>query len=210
MQPFIKPHQYNFIRNQIELLLQQLTTVNDPDVRDAVLYSATTKIFDIIPILSPEQEELLMTIRNQASEQQLFTYLDQIQPFVEPFPTITPAEIQALFPKVKKLHLPPLDTIDFLMTTYLSWNDTSNKKKFFVYPLDGTWIGLESTYLPNIQHGICSLCKTNNEVALVSVRTNKSADHYRAVGNYLCIDSDQCNASITAISDLEKFLTNAK
>ncbi|WP_214849019.1 FusB/FusC family EF-G-binding protein [Exiguobacterium sp. s193] len=210
MQPFIKPYQYNFIRNQIELLTQQLATVHDPDVRDAVVYSATKKIFDLIPVLSPEQEELLMLIRTHSSEHHLLSYLDQLRPFIEPFPDITEAELRRLFPKTKKLHLPPMETIDFSATTYLSWNDTGNKKKFFVYRLGDSWLGLESTYLPSIKQGICSVCKTYNDVTLISIRSKPTAEHYRAVGNYMCIDGDHCNASITDTADLEKFLTNAK
>ncbi|MCT4781068.1 MULTISPECIES: hypothetical protein [Exiguobacterium] len=63
MEPFIKPFHYNFIRGQVDLLTQQLTTVHDADVLEAVIYSAAQKIFDLLPVLTAEQEELLMHIR---------------------------------------------------------------------------------------------------------------------------------------------------
>ncbi|WP_449402762.1 hypothetical protein [Exiguobacterium artemiae] len=43
MEPFIQPFQYNFIRSQIDSMIQQLSAVHDPDVRDAVIYSASKK-----------------------------------------------------------------------------------------------------------------------------------------------------------------------
>lgn len=210
MEPFIKPFQYNFIRSQVDLLTQQLTTVHDQDVLDAVIYSAAQKIFDLIPVLTAEQEELLMLVRNVKSEADLIRYIEKIKPFVASFPSITESQLQQLFRKTKKLRNPPLHSFDFLKTTYLSWNDTGNKKKFFVYPLQGEWVGVEGHYVPTIKKGICTVCHQYSDVTLVSARTNQSADHYRAVGNYICIDSDHCNEQVTDPTSLEKLLAKMK
>lgn len=209
MEPFIKPFHYNFIRGQVDLLTRQLTTVHDADVLDAVIYSAAQKIFDLLPVLTPDQEELLMHIRAVQTESDLIHYLEQLRSYVQPFPALSESQLRQLFKKTKKLRIPPIQSIDFLKTTYVSWNDTGNKKKFFVYRLDGEWVGIESTYLPTIQKGICTICHQYSDVTLVSARTHQS-DHYRAVGNYMCIDSDQCNEQVTDPSSLEKLLAKMK
>lgn len=210
MEPFIQPFQYNFIRSQVDSMIQQLSAVHDPDVRDAVVYSAAKKIFDLLPVLTAEQEELLMKVRTVQNEADSTSYLEDIQPVVRSFPSITETQLQQLFRKTKKLRHPPLHSIDFLKTTYLSWNDTGNKKKFFVYPLKGEWVGIEGTYLPTIQKGICTICNQYSDVTLVSARTNPSADQYRAIGNYICIDSDHCNEQVTNPTALEKLLSKMK
>ena len=210
MNAFLLPHQYNFIRNQVELLQHQFAAVHDPDVRDAVRYSAAEKIFDLLPMLTVEQEELLTQIRDAETEQHLLDYLTRITPFILPFPEISESRIRQLFKKTKKLHLPPLHTFDWTQTTYLSWNDTSNRKKYFVYPLNDTWIGVEGTYLPSIQKGICAICHTYSDITLVTATTRRSAEQHQTIGQQMCIDSDACNHAVTNPDIIETFLAKTQ
>lgn len=207
MDAFLLPYQYNFIRNQVELLQHQFAAVHDPDVRDAVRYSAAEKIFDLLPMLTVEQEELLTQIRNAETEQHLLDYLTQITPFILPFPEISESRIRQLFKKTKKLHVPPLHSFEWAHTTFLSWNDTGNRKKYFVYPLDGEWIGVEGTYMPSIQKGICAVCHTYSDITLVTATTRRSTEQHQTIGHHMCIDSDACNQSVTNPDVIETFLT---
>jgi hypothetical protein len=210
MDAFLLPHQYNFIRNQVELLQHQFAAVHDPDVRDAVRYSAAEKIFDLLPVLTPEQEILLTNIRDAESEQDLLMYLTRVEPFVQPFPTISESRIRQLFKKTKKLHVPPLHSFEWTHTTFLSWNDTGNRKKYFVYPLNGEWIGVEGTYLPSIQKGICAICHTYSDITLVTVTTRRSTEQHQTIGHYMCIDSDACNQAFTKPDVIETFLARSQ
>lgn len=210
MDAFLLPYQYNFIRNQVDLLQHQFAAVHDPDVRDAVRYSAAEKIFDLLPVLTPDQEALLTNIRDAESEQDLLAYLAHVEPFVQPFPTISESRIRQLFKKTKKLHLPPLHSFEWTHTTFLSWNDTGNRKKYFVYPLDGEWIGVEGTYLPSIQKGICAVCHTYSDITLVTATIRRSAEQHQTIGHHMCIDSDACNQAVTNPEVIETFLARTQ
>jgi len=208
--PFIRPYEYNFIRTQADNLSRQLAAVHDPDIREAVIYSASKKVFDLIPAMTPEQEELLMRIKTIESEEELTDYLADVAKAVHGFPVVTEAELKKMFHKNKKLKLPDLARLDAEATTFLSWNDTGSAKKFFVYPLDGKMVGVEGRYVPSTQKGICSLCNNYSDVTLVSARRKGSSDSYKAIGNYMCIDSDECNRHMTDPSSLEHFLNRVK
>ncbi|MDF2961451.1 MAG: Fibronectin-binding family protein, partial [Paenibacillus sp.] len=120
-------------------------------------------------------------------------------------------QIQKLFPKNKKLKIPDLSAIDNRYVTYLSWADISTNKLFMVYHLNGQFIGVEGKYTPTNKKSFCFLCNRYEDLALFSAISqkrpaNSSPDYYKAVGNYLCMNSHECNKNITDITYLEKFI----
>ncbi|MDP9701506.1 hypothetical protein J2T16_004448 [Paenibacillus intestini] len=50
-------------------------------------------------------------------------------------------------------------------------------------------------------------CHRHQELGFYNVKTKaRSADNFASVGQYVCMDDQACNESITDISMLEKFL----
>jgi hypothetical protein len=77
--------------------------------------------------------------------------------------------------------------------------------------LNGQLVGVEGKYSPTNKKSICFLCNRHEEVAFFSAITkskpaNASPDYYKAIGNYLCVNSDICNKNITDVTALEKFI----
>ena len=84
-------------------------------------------------------------------------YLNALEPYLEPYPTISLNQIQKLFPKNKKLKVPDLQSIDFRYVTYLGWVDIATNKLYIVYPFEGRFIGIEGRITPTNKKGtVCS------------------------------------------------------
>ncbi|MGG3882451.1 FusB/FusC family EF-G-binding protein [Brevibacillus panacihumi] len=208
-QPFIRNHQYNFIKKQADHVLRTHNTVSDPKVVEAVIFLAESKILEQFPELSKEQKELLQPITTCKTSQDFAEYLNRLSEYTIDFPAITEAQIKKLFPKTKKLKLPDLANMEISKLTYLGWIDIATNKIYFVYPENGKFIGVEGKFTPGNKKNLCSLCHGHEEVALVTAiskaKSSLSPDYYKAVGNYMCVDAEKCNKRITDVSQLEDF-----
>ncbi|GFZ99969.1 elongation factor G-binding protein [Paenibacillus marchantiophytorum] len=209
--PFIRNHQYNFMKKQADLLQNTLRTNADLKVLESVKYSVQSKIVDLFPDVPASEKAMLGSISTVEKAEDFQAYLRQFVPYVSEFPAITEKQIQKLFPKNKKLKVPDLSTIDYRYITYLSWVDISTNKLFLVYHQNGQFIGIEGKYTLTSKKSFCFLCNRFEELVLFSAvsktRPAKSSpDYYKSVGNYLCMDSQACNKNITDTLALEKFI----
>ncbi|MGD8191382.1 FusB/FusC family EF-G-binding protein [Brevibacillus ginsengisoli] len=208
--PFIMNHQYNFIKKQADIVQNAFKTVNDPKVLEAVRYSAQCKVLDMFVDRTDEQKQLAEQMYSCKTTEEFQQYLHSLVPYIIDFPQVSQKQISKLFPKNKKLKLPDLSTIDYHALSYLGWLDISTNKLFMVYPLNGKVIGVEGRYTPANRKGICFLCNGYGEVALFSAisktRVSHLPDYYKAVGNYICMDSHGCNKNITDVTSLERFV----
>jgi hypothetical protein len=209
--PFIRNHQYNLIKKQAGLLQQACNTVSDPKVVDSARYSAQSKILEAFPDATELQKQTLEKISTLNTAGEFQHYLRSLEPYMAEFAQVTEKQLQKLFPKNKKLKVPDLAAIDYRYVTYLGWTDIATNKLFLVYHLNGQLVGVEGKYTPVNKKSICFLCNRHEEVALFSAVTkskpaNASPDYYKAIGNYLCVNSDVCNMNITDVTALEKFI----
>ncbi|SDC54712.1 FBP C-terminal treble-clef zinc-finger [Paenibacillus sp. UNCCL117] len=209
--PFIRNHQYNFIKKQAESLQQALRTIADPKIVESVRYSAETKISELFPDAADEQKRMLGQIAGLNTSEDFHRYLEALKPYRMEFPSITAKQIQKLFPKNKKLKLPDLSAIDYRQVSYLSWTDIATQKLFMVYPMNGQFVGIEGRYTDTNKKGFCFVCNKYEELVLFSAVSRKrpvhsSADYYKAVGNYVCAHSQECNKNITDMTALEHFV----
>ncbi|MGG3506439.1 FusB/FusC family EF-G-binding protein [Paenibacillus lautus] len=210
--PFIRNHQFNVIKKQSEFLLKTLRTVADQKVLETVRYRAVTNAMEAFPSLTEDQKRMLSEISTIERAEDFQKYLNALEPYLEPYPTITLKQIQKLFPKNKKLKVPDLQSIDFRYVTYLGWVDIATNKLFIVYPFEGRFIGIEGRITPTNKKGYCLFCNRHQELALFSVKTKPavaSPDNLSFIGQYVCLDSQACNHSITDTGVLEKFLLSA-
>lgn len=210
---FIRNHQYNYIKKQSDFVLKTLRSVADRRVLETVRYRAAVNVTEAFSSLTTEQEDMLQPISTFEKADDFQRYISGLEPFLEPFPPITLKQIQKLFPKNKKMKLPDLQSIDFRYVTYLAWVDISTNKLFIVYPYEGQFLGVEGRIIPTHKKGYCLFCNRQQELAFLTVKTKPetaSADNYASVGQYVCIDNQGCNQSITDIGSLERFVLSVR
>jgi len=207
---FIRNHQYNLIKKQVGLLQHACNTVGNQMVIQSVRDEVQAKVLEACPVANEQQQQSLIafSLFNTANEFQL--YLNSLEPYLEEFPKVTDIQLKKLFPKIKKLKTPNLTALDCRYVTYLGWTDIATNKMFLVYRLDNLFVGIEGRFTPAHKKGVCFLCNRHESVALVtsvikSKPANASPDYYKAIGNYMCMNSDTCNQNITDVSTLEKF-----
>jgi Elongation factor G-binding protein, N-terminal/FBP C-terminal treble-clef zinc-finger len=208
--PFIRNHQYNLIKKQVGQLQHACNNGADPKVIEAVEFNALCKISDSFPELTDLQKHTLEKFVGLRKTEEFQQYFFSLEPYLEAFSQVTGKQIQKLFPKNKKLKTPNLNVIDHHKISYLGWVDIATQKLFIVYHLNGQTVGIQGRYTP-ASKGVCFLCNGIGDVALFSAITkykpaNASPDYYKAIGNYMCVDSDECNKKITEVTVLEKFL----
>ncbi|BBH20070.1 elongation factor G-binding protein [Paenibacillus baekrokdamisoli] len=211
VKPFIRNHQYNLIKKQAVMLQNACNTVSDRKVLESVKYSAQSKIVEAFPDVTELQLQMLEKISTINTAGEFQQYLLSLEPYLTEFVEVTEKQLKKLFPKIKKLKVPDLAAIDYRYVTYLGWTDIATNKLFLVYYLNGQLVGVEGRYTPVNKKSICFLCNRHEEVALFSAITkskpaNASPDYYKAIGNYLCVNSDTCNKNITDVTALEKFI----
>ncbi|MDP4098181.1 FusB/FusC family EF-G-binding protein [Paenibacillus sp. P96] len=211
--PFIKNHQYNVIKKQAEFIQSTLRNVADQRVLDTVRYSALTNMLEAFPDLTEDQQRMLEQITTFETAYDFQRYLGELESYLESYPAIMPKQIEKLFPKNKKLKVPDLQSIDFRFVTYLSWVDIAAGRLFIVYPFEGQFIGVEGKITPTNKKGYCLFCNRHHELAFFLVKTKPSIpspDNYAAIGQYVCMDNQVCNQSITDTGALEKFILSVR
>jgi hypothetical protein len=217
IEPFLQPHQVNYMRKQIHTLISAFYFAGDYRVLAASRESVVDNLQSQFTGLTPEQTALIDQAVQVRDRDELKAYLQKLVPYVIPFPEITGAEIRKLFPKVKKLMLPDLAHLDRSRIEYLGWRDVATNAIYFVRRIGGKWVGNECRYLLG-QRGrtyMCSWCGrgfAGDGVALVTkqLKVKNVQDGYKTIGHHLCLDSQACNDSLTTITDMETFLSTVK
>ncbi len=208
--PFIRNHQYNLIRKQVNWLQSTIRTAVDQHIVESVRTDVYMKVMEAFEDANPEQRNILEPIAELQHAEQCQHYVQSLEPYREAFPSLARKQLQQLFPKVKKLQVPDLSKLDLRAVTYLGWDDTAANRLFLVYPLDGQLVGIAGRYTPS-NKGTCFLCYRQEHVALFSAIQRRkppkhaSPDYYKAIGNYMCVDSMACNHNLTDTDKLEWF-----
>jgi hypothetical protein len=206
---FIKNNQFNFIKRQVALIKDSYRKNSDPSVIKAVRELANAQILEFVPLATTEQIERLDLLKWK-TDVELEQYVQALASCLIPFPKLTEQQVKKMFPKAKKLKVPHLSAIDFEKMTYLSWTDISTNKKFIIYEHDEKLLGIECKYSILNKDNICSFCNRFGKVAFISTITkakkSNNPDYYKAIGNYICLDSIECNKKITSVDYLTSFL----
>ncbi|MFB1082884.1 FusB/FusC family EF-G-binding protein [Jeotgalibacillus sp. JSM ZJ347] len=207
MEQFISNEQFNVIKSQIIGMQRQANVTSDEGVKTAVKEAAEAKVHDSFEQLTPDQEQLISGVAALETEEERTKFLMDLTPYRKSFPEVTPADLRGLFPKVKKLHIPDLESVDFRALTYLGWKDIGQSKQYFVYMKNGELKGVQGRYVISARKGICSLCNRYGDVALTSIQNKpRESEGLKSYGQYICYDSKECNQSIQDSSQLEAFL----
>ncbi|WP_409293077.1 FusB/FusC family EF-G-binding protein [Peribacillus sp. SCS-37] len=207
--PFISNHQYNLIKKQAVIIKGSSKKGIDASVAKAVKDSAYAKIMALFPDADREQTDLLDIARAE-DDAELDSIVEELQAYLVPFPELSEQKIKKLFPKSRKLKLPDLSRLGSDPMTYLGWNDIGTNKKYIVAEVEGRLAGVEFRFTMSSKHNVCSLCSTHGQSAFISAvtraRKSNNPDYYKAVGNYVCFDSEECNKKITDTQYLNDFI----
>lgn len=210
MEPFIRNHEFNYIKRCMKDLNNSFVLCVDKDIIQANKLYINQKILDNFSVLSKEQKDLL-DITKITEQYHIDSYLEKLLNYVYEGPNITSAQINRLFKKEKKFKLPDKDNI-ISKSTYLGWIDNQIRKLFIAYNLDGNLLGMAcriSNPEPKSSHR-CILCNhigKENEVAFVSpICKPLSKDAYKSLGFDICLNSKDCNERIISVDKLEDLL----
>lgn len=216
-QPFLQPHQVNFIRKRTNMLISAFYFAGDYRVLNASRESVVESILEQFTGLTADQQALLREAGSVRDKDELKLFMEKLEPYVIPFPTITGEEIRKLFPKVKKLVLPALGSMPYHTMSFLGWRDIANNNLYLVHHQNGKWVGTKCQYVLGsskkaYQCTWCHQMRPGDEIALVTakVKNRQIQDGYKTMGNHLCLDSRTCNAALTSLEEMEAFLASMK
>ena len=179
MQPFIFPHHYNFIKWQVQNLLNAYTGSTDLNVIQA---------------------------RKDIAQESVFQLLS-LSPYVVPFPAVTEQAIKKMYPKIKKLKPPVTAELPYAELSYISWFDNGADKKYIIAYYSDKLIGIHGTFTPMAKKGICAICNKVSDIGMFVLEARGASDGtYLKKGNYLCQDSTACNQNIRSLDKLHEFL----
>ncbi|MFD2042754.1 FusB/FusC family EF-G-binding protein [Ornithinibacillus salinisoli] len=206
---FIRSDQYNFIKFQVNNLVHAHTTVKDNNVLHALKYSAFDKVMNLFPDSHENKKDIFHKIIEIEESAVAEEFLTDVKTYVIPFKEITDKKIQKLFPKAKKLKVPPLDKMDFKELSYIGWYDIRSERKYLIFDYQDRLIGIQGTFTESIQ-GICSLCNSYEDVGLFMSNVKSGKETYTNRGNYICKDSQTCNQNIITLDKLNNFISILK
>ncbi|WP_166240294.1 FusB/FusC family EF-G-binding protein [Paenibacillus turpanensis] len=217
MEPFLQNHQYNRVVAQAKAILYALQSSSDRKVVEAARYNAWSKVMEACSGLDRERMALIERMQELQTSEEFQVYLNELAGYAIPFPDMTERVLKSLFPKVKKLRPPELERFGNRPLTYLGWSDQGASRMFLVYNQpdregaggQGRLVGIEGRFTAGEKKGVCAFCNKIGEAALFTAVTKKrmgnNPDYYKAVGQYICFDSDACNARITDLTALDVF-----
>jgi len=207
IKPFIRSDQYNFIKYQLKNLVHSYSTIKDQDVLKAIAYSSLDKITNLFSEYESSRESFgeILEIK---SENQANHFLDELKCYVIPFRIVSDKTLEKLFPKAKKLKLPPME-LDLKEISYLGWYDMRSERKFLIFDYDGKLLGINGTFR-NMTKGICSICNGHEEVGLFMANVKSGKETFTNRGNYICNDSQKCNQNIKTLDKLYQFIELVK
>lgn len=212
MRPTIQPYQYMALRQTVEELINVYQSVNDRHTIQTVQALAIEKMREAVPEDYPEITDLItLALDTRLTKARAARYFDEFKDFVIPFAAPSAKQVEKAFRKVKKLKVPDFNQLDLREHTYIGWNDPGSQKKFLLLYSDDRLQGIAGSLPASVKKNICAICHKESNVALFMATTKTGAEGtYTKKGNYICIDSDQCNRQLTDRENLEHFIEQVK
>lgn len=207
---FLRNDQYNFIKRQIQQLVNGHATVNDQHVIGALESLSIEKVHDLFTDLTDWQRQILDQIVEIKDKEEAEQLLSVLESYIIPFNRPSEQKMKKLFPKVKKLKL-PTEGLDYNKMTFLSFDDIGTKRRYIVAPTQKGMVGLSGTYEETNVKQICAICNRLTNVCMFMTKTKgEIMGTYTKKGNYICRDTEDCNHSIAALDKLYDFVKNIR
>lgn len=207
MTPFIYPFQMNFIRKELNKLLNAVYFAGDYRVYQTAKDSLTSAVHALFKQLTPEQTALFDGMTEIKGQRALNDFMATLYPYVIPF-SLEMGQVRRLFKKEKKLTIPDFSRLDLKTVSYIGWRDIGKNQLYLVYPYMGELVGIRARYTTGNtnQSNVCCFCNTGvkgSEIGLAVAKTKST--EYQSVGNYMCLDSESCNQRLTSTHAVEEF-----
>lgn len=208
----IQPYQYMKVNDIVYKLVHQYQSVNDLRTVSALQELAAEEIRDTIPGNEPVVEKLISNImdrrlRHRATEKMV----QELQEFIVPFSAPNKKQIQQIFKKTKKLTLPDLSIVDWRDYTFFAWNDVATRRKYILYYEQAELLGLVGDISSPVVRGYCSICQHEENVTMFLALNKRHGDgRYTKKGNYICVDSLQCNRNLHERILFDRFVSTIK
>ena len=152
----LEPYHYFALAKAIDDLINVYQSVNDKQTVNAVQALTTEKINEILPEDSTQKEELLQFILDpHLTKASAERYLNGLKEHVTPFVAPSAKQVEKVFRKTKKLHLPNFDAMDLKEHTYIGWNDPGQQQKFLLYYDEQGLQGLKGNFSSNVLKNVC-------------------------------------------------------
>ena len=207
---FLRNDQYNFIKRQVQQLVNGHASVNDQHVIGALESLSIEKVLDLFTELTDEQKELLNKLVEIEDKEEAERFLINLASYIIPFNKPSEQRLKKLFPKVKKLKLPS-EGLDYKRMTYLCFDDIGTKRRYIIAPVQKGMIGLAGTYEESNVKQFCSICnRLTNSYMFLTKTKGEIPGTYTKKGNYICQDADDCNKHIWTMDKLHEFVDNIK
>lgn len=208
----IQPYQFNLIKEQMFQLVRTYQSVNDPQTIKTIedmTKDVVTRQFD------PQEEQALLIVKEMfqrgLSIKKAEAHLADLKTYVEAFQTPSVKQTEKLFRKVKKLKVPDFNQFDLKETTYLAWDDIGSQSKFLIAAGDEGYTAVHGHMSTEVKKGICPICQHESNVSMFLSLTKSSGDGtYTKRGNYICRDSQRCNAQLTDRHHVNEFISLVK
>jgi len=206
IQPFLANHHYNIARRQVDKIAQAVKHAADRKVIEALRTQAESDLAALAAESGADdaQKRELLSFRGAAEAEAFAAYQERLKQLRLPAMQLTDGLLKKLFPKAKKLKLPQADVQPGGSLTYWGWTDTATSKYHLVYGHNGRLIGMMGTFSAAKSHHVCAICKSPqapDAIGFLSIvckpPAQASADYYKAVGNYICLDAAACNSQLT-------------
>lgn len=201
IQPFLTVANYHLLEQQMNKILQTISTSIDKNVILTVRGLAQTEITEKV-VMTAAQAQLIEPILSVSERGAGEAYLQHLKSYVIPFKPLTASTIKSLFKKEKKLKMPKLEQLDFQQICYLAWDDHGTHRKYVIIEQDDKLKAIKGIFSNNTVRGICAICNRHADVGLftTSIKGNVVGT-YTNHSNYICADSQTCNQHV---SDMAK------
>ncbi|WP_010302760.1 FusB/FusC family EF-G-binding protein [Kurthia senegalensis] len=204
MEQFLTVANVRFIEKQMWKVLKAKASSQDAAVLDAVKGIAVSEIEQQ---LTMPQMELLKAFEQIEDRVGAELFIESLKRYTIPFQPISPKQLQSLFKKEKKLHIPNLASQDWTAISYLSWYDSRTHRQYIVTEREGNYTALRGVAEPQYRtKGICAICHEQTDVHLFTAKVKGKEDQFTAYSNYICDNVQTCNQRLSDYEKLETFV----
>ena len=189
----------HLVEKQTMKLLHSIATTKDEGVLSAVrgvidttLTEADVPRFIIDDVLAVKER------------QQVEPFMTFVKLNVEPFPELSEQIVKCLWKKEKKLKAPKATNP---YVTFIAWDDTTTRSRYFVYEQTGQLVGVKGVLSTEKLKGVCALCKQHQDVSLFTTKEKGEIEGtYKKYSQYICVDTVSCERNIDSTEKLHSFM----
>ncbi|WP_431029718.1 FBP domain-containing protein [Lysinibacillus sp. LZ02] len=195
--------QMHLVEKQTMKLLNSIATTKDESVLNAVRGVIDTTLTEADVPRFIIDDVLVVKERPQLEPFMTFVKLN-----VEPFPDVSEQVVKRLWKKDKKVK-PPKVTDP--LVTFVSWDDTTTRSRYFVYEQEGKLVGVKGVLSMEKRQGICALCQQHKDVSLFTTKEKGDIEGtYKTYSQYICADTMSCERNIDSAEKLQSFMETVR